>query len=65
MITILGTVKTISCLITEEPKTCYNKFEYEYNVLQKLVELEEESLKQGLADTKLTKEIKGNVEIAF
>ncbi|XP_045163648.1 short-chain collagen C4-like [Mercenaria mercenaria] len=60
---VLGYLRVSSCLTNNEPGLCYNKFEYEYNVLQKLVEFEEKikqqdltnaELKQALIDTKET-----------
>ena len=48
-----------TCLHKDEPRVCYNKFEYEYNVLQKLVMLEEKMKLQDEASGEIRKELKG------
>jgi len=39
---VLVAVSTSVVLSTDTDTTCYNRFEYEYNVLQKLINLEQE-----------------------
>lgn len=58
LLSVFGCIWTSSCVFADEPRTCYNKFEYEYNVLQRLVVLEEELNKQQVANAKLRMDIK-------
>ena len=56
---LFGCFVLCTCLHKDEPRVCYNKFEYEYNVLQKLVELEEKMKLQDEASDEMRRELQG------
>ncbi|XP_053378710.1 short-chain collagen C4-like [Mercenaria mercenaria] len=57
LVLFLGYIRRSSCLPSSEPKACYNKFEYEYNVLQKLVVLEEKMKEINMTNSELKQEL--------
>ena len=56
---LFGCFVLCNCHFKEEPRVCYNKFEYEYNVLQKLVVLEEKMKLQDDVSDEIRKELQG------
>jgi hypothetical protein len=65
LLSFAGNFYFTTCLSNDEPHVCYNKFEYEYDVLQKLVMLEEKTKQQEEKSNALRNELSGNQYFYF
>jgi hypothetical protein len=62
-VTVLAFIVNLSSVVFTEEQPCYNKFEYEYNVIEQLIILKQKLERQERVLVDLKKELNGKLFI--
>jgi hypothetical protein len=64
-VTVLVIIVNLSSVVLTEEQPCYNKFEYEYNVIEQLIILKQKLESQKRVSVDLKKELNGKICSSF